>query len=532
MTKKDRLCKRDLFQNPNIPYCKYDPPITSLNFSQFINDYNEFDMMRQETIKVPLRRNITDINNVVSPITQGVQVTPKTQGVQIPKKSIPYNPQRQKASIQALDDETIEKANLIKASRIYYEDDVNTAQAFLTQKKIPYTIDTELSNSAGIVITNNNTGEIKVAYRGTKWDSVNDIKANVNILSNTESTDTQFITAKQQIDSVQEKYNILPDELVGFSRGGSLAITQGNDFGIKTTTFNPLLNGNMVSKGDQGLHSIIRTTEDPVSIGTALGTFKDVKSIYPKSDTLNPVEAHTLEQFVDNNVPRRQPINSLSIDEIKPLLDAHNNSLASVVERRNVNRSFAETFSAPQITSGLVAGVVANKLVKELDPENKLGDQGQEVVTGGIAGGLASGFSSGLAGTALTTGIFAPAVVGGSLGYLAGSETQKAVSSAITQAGGNQATSEITSSTVGGAVGGLGTALGAGLTSSALGVEAGLALAPETLGLSVLAGAVIGGVVGASEYVYEKRDEVVSDIKEIGQDIKNVATEVWDWLGG
>jgi len=543
--RNEKVCKRDLFQNPNIPVCQFESPVKFLNIADSINEYSGSYSLNTTSGNYGLPNVLFDNPKLISP--SGGNISVQQGSVPPIKKNVPFNPQRQKPNIQALDEDTIEKANLIKASRIAYEESFEDAQDFLLSKNIPYTIDTELSTTTGLVLTNDNTGEIRISYRGTKWTSANDIKANVSILANNESADSQFKDSKTQIEAVQEKYSILPDELLGYSRGGSIAISQGNDFGIKTTTFNPLLNGNLVVKGDQGLHSIIRTTEDPVSVGTALGTFKDVRSIYPKQDSLNPIEAHTLEQFVDNNAPRRQPIDSLSAEELKPLLEAHQGSLSAVAERGNVSRSIAETISPTQVGTGLVAGVIANKIVAEIDPQNKLGNQGQEVVAGGISGGISAGFSSGLAGTALSFGVFAPAVVGGSAGYLAGVETQRAVSKAILKSGGTQAEAEIGSSAVGGSVGGLGTAVGAGLTSVALGAEAGVAFAPESLGLSVVAGAILGGVVGTGEYVYENRNQIgteikqeakqigsdiVSGAKEVGSDIKQTGEAIYHWLGG
>jgi hypothetical protein len=506
-------CKRDLFQNPNIPVCRYEQPVKYLNFADTVHNYASSGAYVTNTTS-----SFGNTGNISLPEPK-TEYQPGNTGNISQKPKQPYVPQRQKPNISSLDDAAIEKANLVKASRIAYESNFDKAQAHLDENNIPYTIDKNLSNTEGLVLKNNNTNEIKVAYRGTKWGNSSDIVANGKIFGNAESTDAQFKTAKDQIKAVTEKYSQLPDELLGYSRGGSIAITQGNDFGIKTTTFNPLLNGNMVAKGDQGLHSIIRTTEDPVSVGTAFGTFKDVKSIYPKTDTINPVEAHTLDQFVDNNSARRQPVNSLEPNEIKPL-----------------SRGFAETFSTTQIGSGLAAGYLANQVVKQLDPHNKLGNQGQEVVSGSLAGGIGAGFSAGLSGTAASAGLFAPAIISGAAGMIAGAETQKAVNTALQKAGATQFEASETSSTVGGAVGGAATAVTAGLGTVAAGAEIGAAFAPETLGLSVLGGAVIGAGVAAYQNRGQIAKTVVSDVKQEVNTVENAvesgAKKVWNFLHG
>ena len=43
------------------------------------------------------------------------------------------------------------------------------------------------------------------------------------------------------IEEVNAKYKRLPVELLGFSLGGGKSIAMGEEYGISTTTFNPLL---------------------------------------------------------------------------------------------------------------------------------------------------------------------------------------------------------------------------------------------------------------------------------------------------
>ena len=56
---------------------------------------------------------------------------------------------------------------MVNASKIYYTDGAKAAQAYIDKNNIKYTIDSDLSTKQGIVLINNDTGNVKVAYRGT-----------------------------------------------------------------------------------------------------------------------------------------------------------------------------------------------------------------------------------------------------------------------------------------------------------------------------------------------------------------------------
>ncbi len=93
-------------------------------------------------------------------------------------------------------------------------------------------------------------------------------------------------------------------EILGHSLGGQKAILLGDEFGINTTTFNPLIGYNsMKASTTNAQHNMFRTTEDITSLGAGFATEKknwNVKSILPKKISVDPRQAHKLNNFFDN----------------------------------------------------------------------------------------------------------------------------------------------------------------------------------------------------------------------------------------
>ena len=214
-----------------------------------------------------------------------------------------------KASIETLSQTTIDKARMVRASKIAYESGFRKAQAYLDSQQIPWDIDVPLSSRASLVLLGEE-GEVKIAYRGTKIRDINDVTADAQILTGTEESNPEFISAEEQLRLVTERYGP-PSELIGYSLGGAKAITLGSKANIDTTTFNPFLGKTLVSGKGKGRHQLFRTTEDFASIGIGLAPKKSnwkVDSILPHQDRLNPIEAHELENF--SEVSARRPGNT------------------------------------------------------------------------------------------------------------------------------------------------------------------------------------------------------------------------------
>lgn len=214
-----------------------------------------------------------------------------------------------KPNITSLDDEVKKKALMVKSSGDFDTlPDAELTNSFLKDNDINYSVDPELSTKQSLVLINNeDANDIKVAYRGSKMNNLSDWVSNGKILLGKEKSNStfedSFNDASNQIDDIKTKYGILPNELLGYSRGGSLAISTGDKFGIDTTTFNSFVGRNILkSRETASKHTLYRTTEDIPSL--ALG-FKadlknfDVKTIRPLVDSVNPRQAHALRNFTE-----------------------------------------------------------------------------------------------------------------------------------------------------------------------------------------------------------------------------------------
>ena len=179
------------------------------------------------------------------------------------------------------------------------------AQKYLDEQGIKWTINKELSNREGLIITENATGISKGVFRGTNFKNLQDLKSDLAILHGTEGATQGMITGKAQIERANEILATPIEELIGFSLGGNRAITIGQELGIKTTTYNPavsLTNIKNVPLNGGDNHTIIRTTENPTDIFAGLkpSAFK-IKSILPLEEVswLNPASASTVHDLVN-----------------------------------------------------------------------------------------------------------------------------------------------------------------------------------------------------------------------------------------
>jgi hypothetical protein len=274
-----------------------------------------------------------------------------------------------KPNLDSVPDDIIEKANMNQASRIYDETLKSTgnttsalvkAQEYLDNLGIPWSIDPLHSTGQGLVLVENETGQVKIAYRGTDINNTKDLITDaLSIVGVDEKLSPEWKDVVSQMDSVIEYYGYKPEELIGFSRGSILSMNLGNEYSINTTELNPLISKSLVkSQADypETVHEIIRTTGDPVSFRAGyadrnVGTWK-VFSILPKQDTLNPWEQHSLSQLLDNNTPRRIPIEDLlvkniivkskKIDELKQIQEIQD----SIAEGRSFTEHL-DKFSSP-----------------------------------------------------------------------------------------------------------------------------------------------------------------------------------------
>jgi len=289
-----------------------------------------------------------------------------------------------RASHTALTDDEIMKSKMLEASKIAELESKTTnrfdltreqrlgrlqrgfdkAQRYLDAEGINYIVEPELSNAEGLVLINKETGIPKVAFRGTNFKNLTDLKTDLAIAHGAEDITPQFRSAEEMVTATNAAYEPV-EELLGFSLGGAKAITTGNKLGIKTTTFNPAvgpqhLKNVPLNSGDN--HTIIRTTEDPVS---ALAGFKPsafkIKSLLPLQETkwLNPksgLSVHDLKNFSQTG-ERRSNNTEVLAENLQRISRRHAEMVGlhdakTAVEEGKTLSEWIEDFSPADITDG------------------------------------------------------------------------------------------------------------------------------------------------------------------------------------
>ena len=227
-----------------------------------------------------------------------------------------------------LTDVEIDRAKISMASKIAHlnDDGFRTAQDYMDENNLGQ-IDTELSDSSGLVVKRPN-GETEIHFRGTALTNkpnFQDLITDGAIMAGAETgvpglrelsgKPKQITMAETQLESAVAKYGAV-DHIGGYSRGGGMALYLGNKHNIPTTTFNPLVGPNAIanSHSTTASHTIIRTTEDPTTIGLAFANPNsdtwNVKAVLPHADyqskipLKNVYDAHRLDNFTRNG-PRK-----------------------------------------------------------------------------------------------------------------------------------------------------------------------------------------------------------------------------------
>lgn len=219
-----------------------------------------------------------------------------------------------KPSHSGLTIEELERAQLARASREFYEQGPGAAEQYLSQKNNPFKVDTELSNNEALVVINKE-GKPEMAFRGTDKANLQDLKTDAAILFGKEAETEQFKEADDLIQRVNEKYGMMPEHYSGFSLGGAKSLHFGQKYNTPTTNFNPFMGKNLTKniQNTSALQKVVRTVNDPASIGLALSDEAThpswrVKSVLPlKKNTLNPIATHHLDNLTnDDNLERTQ----------------------------------------------------------------------------------------------------------------------------------------------------------------------------------------------------------------------------------
>jgi hypothetical protein len=534
-----------------------------------------------------------------------------------------------RAKLDALPEGAIDKARMMRAStEAMKTGSMSAAQEYVDRHPSMrgWTVDRELSNTSSLVLERN--GEIKVAYRGTEGVTPLDWQQNALGFVGGEKHSYQMHEARRQMQRVRMKYGKNPTELLGYSRGGNMAMTLGDEFRVKTTTFNPFVTPKQLSSKSTVQHTIFRTTEDVASSLLAFGRHKSnykVSSIRPifglngvKSmhdlkhftsagprqpggletlmiqgidkgqqlahfETLDVMKSgveqgksftQTIDDFNRTNGARQtvdvtadgklgprihkeskwakywkasggqftpeeqqhlrtnpippprvvdpeaaalgvshEPLTSAQVEHVTSLtpqqrasfmasrradLTAHHDLTNNAVRpHERVIRAVMPRTSS--IGAGVASGFAAHAVMEGVDPDHHLHHVASEAVEGAVSGVMSAGAMAALGGSVAA----GPEVLAGAAAYVAGAESQRAITGALRRGGMNQDGAEAVGSVSGGAIGGAAaaaTGVGAAILSDvAFGTTLGTAVGGPAgallgAGLGVTMGALIGGI--------------------------------------
>ena len=253
-------------------------------------------------------------------------------------------------TINNLDRNTINKVILIES--VYYsffnEKNYDLTKIFLEQKNLQYfDIDSELSISESLVLINNNTNDIIIAYRGSIIKNNQDLLVDITFSIEEKNKKTYFQKFEDQIHKIKEKYNKLPIELIGHSKGHYNAYIIGDKFSINTTGFNGSFGKNIIDYDKSNktpIHTFYRITDDIASYNISLRTLINytintlnigsydnkinnitkkqwnIYNLHPLESAVTYLETHYINNFIDDS-PRKT---TSSIQELKTKIKSKN----------------------------------------------------------------------------------------------------------------------------------------------------------------------------------------------------------------
>ena len=250
-----------------------------------------------------------------------------------------------KPTIKRMPEEELEKAKMSRAARIFRDDGHESAQEYLDENDINHTIDPELSDDHGLVLKNNETGKVKVAYRGTDVATPSDLITDGALgLGVPTNQIKQMNQARNQMDAVISKYG-KPEETIGFSLGGNKAIRMGEEFGVPSTSFNPFISAKEIFNKPTQQHNIYRTTEDFATLGlTVANDGYNVNSINPLRKSVNPYQAHALDNFIDMSERRSAAHHDLAEATMNASYDAGEHKLMNDIHNSVQNGDSLEDY--------------------------------------------------------------------------------------------------------------------------------------------------------------------------------------------
>ena len=257
---------------------------------------------------------------------------------------------RIRPNVDAVPEMARQKAIMVKASSLFdTAGDKNSVNEFLENEGVDYKVSDRVNSTGESLVLENkfDPTDVKVAFRGSKMNNLQDWISNAKMAVGQEETifagekDT-IGEARAKVQEVESVYGTKPNELLGHSRGGALALNIGDSEGIDTTTFNAFIGKNLSRASESpAQHTIWRTTEDMASIG--LGFRQNQKNIKinvirPAKDSLNPVDSHKLKNFTEKHTPAPADDPNLIENLIRTNI---NEPVAKHAEAENIHRALA-----------------------------------------------------------------------------------------------------------------------------------------------------------------------------------------------
>tara|TARA_R100000951_G_scaffold116786_1_gene130784 strand:+ start:2241 stop:4079 length:1839 start_codon:yes stop_codon:yes gene_type:complete len=220
------------------------------------------------------------------------------------------------------------RANLVKASKLYYTEGPEIAQQYLDQTPSTqgYKIDTELSTDQAIVTTTPESTSTKpiveLAWRGTvfpkfsfggrssftdhaSWD---DLKADAKIISTGRDDGSM---GDSLIDSVREKYGTTPEHTTGYSLGAYRSSKAARKYDIPSTEFNPLIPPGGLKDELTAPQTTLMTTDNITSIPyswTKRDPKRTMKTFTSMDGDTDPVAVHSLDKQFINRTEETMPL--------------------------------------------------------------------------------------------------------------------------------------------------------------------------------------------------------------------------------
>ena len=262
-----------------------------------------------------------DLEKDISKATDDAQKTAKAEQVREASNVSLIN--RIKANVNEVPELVKQKAKMVRASSLFDSNngDKQSVNEYLEENDVPYRVSDKVeSTGEALVLENiNDPTDVKVAFRGSKMNNLQDWISNAKLAVGQEQTN--FVgekdtigEARAKVQEVERAYGVKAKELLGHSRGGAMALNVGDAEGIDTTTFNAYIGRNLARASEtQAQHTAWRTTEDMPSIGLGfrqnLKNFK-INVIRPLIDNpLDPIQSHKLKNFTDDapRAPNNHP---------------------------------------------------------------------------------------------------------------------------------------------------------------------------------------------------------------------------------